>query len=47
MILELVFLIGLLTGMIAGGILFYLIYWDDFQAVKEFNKRQDQYRRMI
>lgn len=47
MILELTFLIGLTTGSIAGLILFYFIFWDDIKAAKEFNKRQNRYRKMI
>ena len=47
MIIELSFLIGVATGFAAGGSLFYFLYWDDFQAVKEFNRRQEKYRKMI
>ena len=47
MILELVFIMGLTTGLCAGLILFYFLFWDDFKALDEFRKRQEKYRRMI
>ena len=47
MILELTFILGLITGIVAGLILFYLIFRDDFRAVEEFNQRQERYRKMI
>ena len=45
--LQICFLIGLTTGIIASGILFYIIFYEDIKAVKEFNERQERYRRMI
>ena len=47
MILELTFILGLTTGIVAGLILFYFIFRDDFRAVEEFNKRQEDYKRRI
>jgi len=47
MILELIFLMGLTTGLLAGVILFYIIYHTDIKAAKEFNERQEQYKKMI
>lgn len=47
MILELIFLMGLFTGLVAGLILFYILFYDDLKSVKEFNKRQKKYRKMI
>lgn len=47
MILETCFLIGLFTGLCAGLILFYILFYDDIRAVKEFNERQGKYKRMI
>ena len=47
MILELIFLIGLTTGLLAGVILFYIIYYDELKAAREFNERQEQYKKMI
>lgn len=47
MILELIFLIGLTTGTVAGLILFYIIFREDMKAVEEFNERQERYKRMI
>ena len=47
MILELTFLIGLTTGSIAGLILFYILFHDDIKTVKEFNDRQERYRKLI
>ena len=47
MILESVFLLGLITGLVVGLILFYIIFRDDFRAVEEFNQRQERYKKMI
>lgn len=47
MILELVFLLGLTSGLSAGIILFYILFYDDIRAVKKFNERQEKYKRMI
>ena len=47
MILEIVFILGLLTGIIASSILFYILFYEDMKAVKEFNNRQERYRKMI
>jgi len=47
MILELSFLIGLITGLCAGLILFYILFYEDLKALKEFNERQERYRKMI
>ena len=47
MILELCFLIGLAAGLTAGAILFLIIFYEDFKAVKEFNERQEQYKKGI
>ena len=47
MILKLCFLIGLATGLCAGSIIFYIIFHSDIKAVKEFNERQEMYKRRI
>lgn len=47
MILELVFIMGLTVGLVAGLILFYILFREDFKALDEFNKRQERYRRMF
>lgn len=47
MILELVFIIGLILGLVAGLILFYLLFREDFKALDEFEERQEKYRKMI
>ena len=47
MILECVFILGLTTGLVAGLILFYIVFYEDMKAVKEFNERQERYRRMV
>lgn len=47
MILELVFILGLITGMLASLILFSIIYYDEIKASKDFEERQEQYKRMI
>ena len=47
MILELVFIIGLCTGLLAGLILFFIFDYDDRKARKEFEERQERYKRMI
>lgn len=47
MIFELCFLIGVITGLCAGLILFYILYRDDLKALDEFEKRQERYRKMI
>lgn len=45
--LGMVFIIGLTTGMFASSVLFYIFYYEDIKAVREFNKRQEKYKRMI
>ena len=47
MIIEMVFLLGLTTGIFAGVILFFIIFYEEIKAVKEFNERQEKYRKMI
>ena len=47
MILEIVFILGLTTGICASSILFYILFYEDMKAVKEFNRRQERYRKMI
>lgn len=47
MILEMVFILGLTTGLFTGLIVYLIIYREDVKAVKEFNKRQEKYRKMI
>ena len=47
MILEMVFVLGLLTGLSSFLILFLLFYREDFKAWREFNKRQEYYKKMI
>lgn len=47
MILECVFLLGLFTGMFASVILFLIIYREDLKAEKEFDKRQEKYKKLI
>ncbi len=42
MILELIFMLGLTCGVIAGLIVGYLIFKED-----DFSKRQKRYRKMI
>jgi len=46
-ILDIVFLLGLTTGILTAVILFYIFYYEDIKAVKEFNERQEHYRKMI
>ena len=47
MILECVFILGLITGMFASLILFLIIYREDIKPKEEFNKRQEKYKKMI
>ena len=47
MILELVFLLGLISGYVASLILFYLLFGEDLKALDEFEKRQESYKRML
>lgn len=47
MILESIFLLGLITGIIAGLILFYFLFHDDLKALDDFEERQNKYKRMI
>lgn len=47
MILEIVFILGLITGLAAGLILFYILFGEDLRALDEFEKRQKRYRRMF
>lgn len=47
MILEIVFIIGLITGLSAGLILFYILDYEDRKAKDEFDERQENYKRMI
>lgn len=46
MILELVFIIGLGTGLLAGLILFFICEYEDRKARKEFDERQEKYKKM-
>ena len=47
MILEVVFILGLCTGFLAGLILFFICEYEDRKARKEFDERQERYKRMI
>ena len=47
MILEIIFLTGLFTGLVAGLILFYFLFHDDLKALDDFDERQERYRKMI
>lgn len=47
MIIGIIFLLGLTTGLVAGLILFYILFHDDLKALDKFDKRQERYRRMI
>lgn len=47
MIIEFVFLLGLLTGLATGLILFYILFHEDLKALDEFEERQEKYKRMI
>ena len=47
MILELIFISGLITGLLAGLILFYFLFHDDLKALDDFDERQEKYKRMI
>ena len=47
MILELVFLFGLIVGLLAALILFYFLFHDDLKALDDFDERQERYRKMI
>ena len=47
MILELIFIFGLITGVIAGLILFYILFHDDLKALDDFDERQERYKKMI
>ncbi len=46
MILELIFLSGLATGILASIIL-VLIFYKEEKASKDFEERQEKYKRMI
>ena len=46
MILEIIFLTGLFTGLVAGLILFYFLFHDDLKAADEFEERQQKYKKM-
>ncbi len=46
MILELIFLSGLATGIFASLIL-VLIFYKEGRASKEFDERQEKYKKMI
>lgn len=47
MILECVFILGLITGLFTGLILFLIFYWDEVKGNKEFDERQERYKKMI
>ena len=47
MILELVFILGLIVGLSAALILFFISSYEDKKAEKEFDERQERYKRMI
>ncbi|WP_458456192.1 hypothetical protein [Methanobrevibacter sp.] len=47
MILEVTFILGLCTGVIAGLIVFYILFREDFKALDEFEERQEKYKKMI
>lgn len=47
MILELIFIFGLIIGVIAGLILFYILFHDDLKALDDFDERQERYKKMI
>lgn len=44
---KIAFILGLITGMIACLILFYILYYNDIKAVRDFYKRQEDYKRRI
>ena len=46
MILELIFLSGLFTGVLASLIL-VLFFYRESKADKEFDERQEKYKKMI
>ena len=46
MILELSFIFGLINGMFASLILFLIFYWEEIKASKEFDERQEKYKKM-
>lgn len=47
MILELIFLSGLCTGILASLILVLFFYREEKKAEKEFDERQEKYKKMI
>ena len=47
MILESIFLLGLITGLTAALILFYILDYEDRKSKKEFDERQERYKKMI
>ena len=46
MMLELIFISGLITGLLAGLILFYFLFHDDLKALDDFDERQEKYKKM-
>ena len=48
MILELVFILGMIVGFLSAGILFFIFFpISEYRSKKKFEKRQERYRRMI
>ena len=45
--IEIVFLMGLFTGVLAGLILVLFFYREEKKAEKEFDERQEKYKKMI
>lgn len=45
--IQLAFLIGFGTGIFVCTVLFFIIFYEDIKAVREFNDRQEKYRKMI
>lgn len=46
MILECVFLLGVITGLAASLIIFLFISHEERKAKKEFDERQEKYKKM-
>lgn len=46
MLFEIVFIMGLITGLLAALILFLIIFREN-KASKEFDERQERYKKMI
>lgn len=42
LLFEICFILGLTTGLVAGSILFYFIFYEDIKEVKEFDERHER-----